>query len=527
MRLLGLTTAALVAACTSTTPRGNTVMPPETKRATLLFFADTHAQLEEHPELFWSADGRTEVVRAGGYARLARAIADIRAEVAGRAVVVDGGDTFQGSGPAAWSKGEVVIAPQRALGVDVAVPGNWEVAYGATRMRELMAAAGGAVLAANLVDARDDRPVYPATLVRDVGGVKIGFVGVTDPDVPIRQSPAYSKGLRYLPAESIAPHVAALRPQVDVVVLVAHLGLAKTLALVDTVPGIDVVLSGDTHERLRAPIQRGNTLVVEPGAFASFLGRMDIELTSGRRPALRWQLLELRADRYGEDPAVAAIVEESLRPWKDQADRVIGHTEIPLERYGVVENSADYVLADALRAAAGTDIALSNGFRFGHPIEPGPIRERDLWMLYPVATQLRVGTVTGRQLRTFWEEEIDHVFADDPRRLFGGWLPRVSGMSVRFRVDRPKGQRVTAISVHGQPLADDKTYSIAACEREGDAEDALCRMRNVADARTLDIDIHAAVREQLAARGVIRSVEQRRVIAEDLPARVLSQFERR
>ncbi|NVB80808.1 MAG: bifunctional metallophosphatase/5'-nucleotidase [Kofleriaceae bacterium] len=523
MRAVGFIAAAMIAAC-GTPPTRQAAAP---KRASLLFFADTHAQLEEHPELFWDAEGRTEVVQAGGYARLARAIADIRREVGGRALVIDGGDTFQGSGPAAWSKGDVVIAPQRALGVDLAVPGNWEVAYGAARMRELLGATGYPVLAANLVDDRDNSAVYPATLVRNVGGIRIGFVGVTDPDVPVRQSPAYSKGLRYLPAETIAPHVAALRGQVDVVVLVAHVGLAKTLALVDRVPGIDLVLSGDTHERLRAPVRRGETLVVEPGAFASFLGRVDIELVPGRRPTFEWQLLELRADRYAQDPGVAQIVEEALRPWKDDEQRVIGQTAIPLERYGVIENSADYVLADSLRATAGTDIALSNGFRFGYPIETGPIRERDLWMLYPVSTRLRVGTVTGRQLRAFWEDEIDHVFADDPRRLFGGWLPRVSGMTVRFRVDRPRGERVTAIAVHGEPLDDAREYSLVACEREGDAADALCRIRGVANARTLEVDIHTAIRKQLAARGVIRVVERQRVVAEDLPARVFSQYERR
>jgi hypothetical protein len=135
--------------------------------------------------------------------------------------------------------------------------------------------------------------------------------------------------------------------------------------------------------------------------------------------------------------------------------------------------------------------------------------------------------VTGAQLRAFWESEIDHVFADDPTRLFGGWLPRVSGMTVRFRSDRPRGQRVLSIAVNGEPLEDERVYSIAACEREGDTDDALCRIRGVANARTLEIDVHAAVRRQLAERGPIRAIEGGRVIAEDLPPRVLSQYERR
>lgn len=172
-------------------------------------------------------------------------------------------------------------------------------------------------------------------------------------------------------------------------------------------------------------------------------------------------------------------------------------------------------------------LALSNGFRFGHPLLPGPITARDLWMLFPVTTRLRRGTVTGQQLRAFWEDEIDHVFADDPKRLFGGWMPRVSGMTVRFRTDRPRGQRVLSLEVNGEPLDDARRYSIAACEREGDRDDALCRIRGVADPRTLELDVHDAVRAYLARHKTIREVRGGRVIAEDLPARVLSQFERR
>ena len=241
----------------------------------------------------------------------------------------------------------------------------------------------------------------------------------------------------------------------------------------------------------------------------------------GERPRFDWTLIELRASRFPEDPEVARVVQASLAPWRARSERVIGHAAAPLERYGVVENTADEVLADAIRAHTGTRIALSNGFRFGHPIEPGPIHERDLWMLFPVTTRLRVGTVTGAQLRRFWEDEVDHVFTRDPQRLFGGWMPRVSGMRVRFRAGLPYGERVTSIEVNGEPLDDARVYTLAACEREGE-DDALCRIRGVEGARTLDIDVHETVRRYLAAHGPIGAQAGGRVIAEDLPPRVCS-----
>src|SRR5690606_22164363 len=135
MRTAIIASMLALAGCSATQQPAST--EARSRRATLLFFSDAHAQLEEHPELFWTPDGRTEIARAGGYARLAHVVNEIRRETRGRALLIDGGDTFQGSGPAAWSQGEVVLAPQRALGVDLGLPGNWEVVYGPARMREL------------------------------------------------------------------------------------------------------------------------------------------------------------------------------------------------------------------------------------------------------------------------------------------------------------------------------------------------------------------------------------------------------
>lgn len=500
------------------------------RRATLLFFSDAHAQLEEHPELFRAPGGGLALARGGGYARLAHVAASIRREVGGDALLLDGGDTFHGTGPAAWSEGEVVLAPQRALGVDLGIPGNWEVVHGPERMRALLAAVGYPIIASNVLDQASGEPLFPATLVREIGGIRFGFVGVTDPDVPRRQPPAYSRGLRYLEQSSIEPHVRALRgrERVDVVVLITHLGLARAISVAERHTGIDVVLSGDTHERLYEPIETNGALVVEPGAFASFLGRLDVELpAAGARPRLRWELIELRADRFPEDPKVARVVADALAPYRERDRRVLGHTTVVLERYGVLESSADAILTDAIREATGTEIALSNGFRFGRPIEPGPITEGDLWMLLPVSSPLRIGRVTGRQLRAFYEEEIDHVFSPDSERLFGGWMPRASGMRARFRSDRPYGSRLLAIDVGDAALENERSYTITACAREGDPIDTLCRIRDVADSVTLELDVHEAVRRYLAAHDPVVVDRSRRVIAEDLPDHVFSQYKRR
>ena len=526
--LIAITAIVALGACAP--PRAPRIAAVHTERhATLLFFSDAHVDLLPHPELFWKPDGTKEVALAGGYARLAAASRAIREETGGRAVLVDGGDTFQGAGPAAWSRGDVVVEPQRALGVDVGVPGNWEVVYGAGTLESLARRLSYPLVAANIVAPDTGRPVFAPYVTREVGGLRVGFVGFTDPDTPTRQSPAYSRGLRFLESESLPPVIDALRAREhpDLVVLVTHVGLARSVRLAETLHGVDVILSGDTHERLYAPIVKNGVWLVEPGSFASFLGRLDVDVRAGEKPRFSWKLLELRADRYPEDAGVRAVVERALAPYVGRAKTVIGHAARPLERYRVVDNSADDVLTDALRSETGAEIALSNGFRFAHPIEAGPITEGDLWRLYPVATRVRVGEITGGQLRAFWESELEHVFASDPTKLFGGWVPRVSGMHVRFRADAPAGHRVTEILVGDAPLDDERTYRVAACEREGDPPDTLCRIAQARNVTTLDRDVHDVVRAYLARTPEVGASLTPRVVADDLPARVFSQYERR
>ena len=495
------------------------------KRITLAYIADLHAQLEPHPELFWHG-GKEEIAVAGGVARIARTMELLRKERPGSVLFMDAGDTFQGSAPANWSKGAVMVPAMNALGLDLSIPGNWEVVYGAEALRKNTAALDYPTIAANILDADTGKPVFPRYVVRTVNGVRVAIIGFTDPDVPRRQPPSYSKGLRFEGEDVLQPLIDRLRPKVDVLVLLTHIGLPKSVLLAERLKGVDVLLSGDTHERTYEPIVRGNTWIVEPGSFGSFLGRLDLTVAHGRVTERKWQLIELRADRFAEDPHVRQIVEAGLAPYRERIDKVIGQTEVPLMRYEVAETSLDMVLADALREAGGTQIALSNGFRFSGPIVPGPIREFDLWNAYPIVGKVKVGKVTGQQLREFWERETEHVYASDPSQLFGGWLPRPAGMTVKFVAHAPLGRRVKEIRVDGELIRDDGVYSVTSCDREGDPPDTICRIPHAQDVHVLDFDAHEAVRRFLVRHSPATTAEvaRDRVVAEDLPAKVRSQY---
>jgi S-sulfosulfanyl-L-cysteine sulfohydrolase len=293
------------------------------------------------------------------------------------------------------------------------------------------------------------------------------------------------------------------------------------------VNGVDVILSSDTHERTYEPVIKGKTWIVEPGAFGSFIGHLSLEMTHKGEIKKKWELIELRANKFEENQRLKEIVSQTLKPYAKSIDKKIGETKTPLSRYNVVETSLDAVLADALRESTGTEIALTNGFRFAYPIVPGPILESDLWSIFPINTQIKTGKLSGKQLRDFFEKEIENVFSSDPEKLFGGWLPRTSGLSVKFQVSAPPYKRIKEMAVNGKPLQDKRLYTITTCVREGDPESTLCRIPNGKDIVIKDFDAHEAVRRYLKKHWPVLPPEMGRVQALDLPENVRSQFYRK
>lgn len=490
---------------------------------TLLFVADLHAQIEEHPELFWN-EGTDEVVTAGGFARLSQAIRDERSAAPGDVLVIDGGDTFQGSSVAALTEGRALLPLVEALGIDLSIPGNWEVAYGPQTMQELLSSLSWPVIATNIHDASTGDAIFESSWLTEASGLRIGFVGYTDPDVPFRQPPTYSEGLRYSGADGLNDEAIRLREAgAELVILVSHIGLSKAVELSERLEGFDFHLSSDTHERTYEPIDVKGVWVVEPGAFGSFLGKLVIHMRDGIIVDKRWELLEIRADRWEEAPDVRHLVDEVLAPWRPLLDEPIGELHDMVARYDVVETTLDNILSDALRAATGAEIALSNGFRFGTPLLPGTIHASSLYDFYPIVTALKTGEVSGRQLREFWERELENVFAQDASKRFGGWVPRPSGMTLRFLAHAPAGQRIQEILINGVPLDDDRVYTITACEREGDPDHMICRIPHARNTRVHTLDAHEAVRAYLRANPGLRAPTGGRVQALDLPAEVRSQ----
>jgi S-sulfosulfanyl-L-cysteine sulfohydrolase len=499
--------------------------PAETmKRVRLLHLADTHAQLDTHWE--YLPEDPSRLRRMGGFARIRTALDQRRLNAPGAVFAVDGGDTVQGSAMAAWTQGEAIIGPFNALKTDVGVPGNWETVYGPQVFRKLMGELTEKVICYNFHDNLTGQRLFPPAAVLEKGGVKIAFVGLTDPTTTTRQAPAEVAGLDSTRTGGLRTFVQDLksREKPDLMVLVDHTGLAPSVQLAHDIPEFDIVLSAHTHERVHKPILVGKTIVVEPGSMGSFFGQLDVTLRNGKIDRYQYELVGVEAARYQENPEVKALIERTEAPFLNRLREVVGRTMEPLLRYDVLESSMDNLIADAVREVARTDVSFTNGFRFSPPVATGPITEADLWNMLPFDARLKSGRASGRQIQNYLEHEMELVFSQDPFALSGGWGPRPAGMTIRFTAGAPPGRRIQRVQIGGADLDLDHVYTVGGCEREGEPLNIICRLPEVQDAEYLPGTIHSVLTSYLKAHSPVTAKREGRVRATDLPAVVWSQY---
>jgi 2',3'-cyclic-nucleotide 2'-phosphodiesterase (5'-nucleotidase family) len=368
-----------------------------------------------------------------------------------------------------------------------------------------------------------------------VAGVKIGFLGYTDPLVPIRQSPNYSKGIVYTkPEENLAYYVDVLRNQEQCayVIIIAHLGLSQQIALanMEECKGVDYILGGDTHERVRKPIICKYAKVVEPGAFGSFIGKLDLTVENGKIIKDHYELVEVNATKIKPDQNVAQLIKGIEAEYKDKINEVVGYSTIPLYRYFVIENPIDTMILQALHwQFPDVDIALSNGFRFCPPrTTPDatgniPITNGFVFDMLPVDSTVRTGKVSGRQIADWLEKELNNVFAQDASKRFGGWVIKFRGMQVKFEAFAAMGSRVKSVLIKGKPLELEAEYSILACERDGDPDDMLCRIKNVKEPKNTPFTLHQVMKQYLKENSPVTPIPEKNAIVLDAPETLLTQ----
>ncbi len=421
--------------------------------------------------------------KLGGFAHLKTLIDRLRSDAgAGRALLLDGGDLWQGTGQANATQGADMVQAANLLGIE-AMTGHWEFTYGEAALRRNLARFKGEFLAQNVFlteeaafndakafDTASGRVFKPAT-IKELGGHRVAVIGQAFPYVPIahpkRFTPDWTFGIR---DDELQKLVDGLRSndKVDAVVLLSHNGMDVDLKLASRVRGIDVILGGHTHDAIPQPISVTNaggvTLVTNAGSNGKFLGVLDLELAKGKVSDVRYRLLPVFSELLKPDAAMQALIDKSREPYATPDAEKITTADRLLYRRGNFSGTMDQMICDALRGELNAEIALSPGFRWGTSVLAGqPVTMQDVLaetaITYP---ETYVQSMTGSQLKDILEDVCDNLFNADPYYQQGGDMVRVGGMTYTCSPNEAVGHRISELKLDdGRAIEAGKPYKVA------------------------------------------------------------------
>jgi S-sulfosulfanyl-L-cysteine sulfohydrolase len=417
--------------------------------------------------------------RLGGYAHLATLVKRVRAERAGRTLLLDGGDTIQGSATALWSGGEDMVRASNLLGVDVLTP-HWEFTYGLARVRELFGDRErrglfqGDFVAHNVSEVGWGDPVFHPYTLRELGGVRVGVIGQAFPYTPIAHPRRFVPGLTFgIREDDVQRLVNELRDtrRADVVVVLSHNGITADLKLAARVSGIDVVRGGHTHDALPAPIEVGRTLVINSGSHGKFLSRLDLDVRGHRVAGYRYRLLPVLARDVPEDPEMARLIAQVRAPHEAKLGEPLAVSESLLWRRGNFNGTFDELILDALLKRADAEVAFSPGFRWGLTVVPGQTITLEDVFSHTALTYANTWTraMTGAEIVRVMEDVADNLFHRDPYYRQGGDMVRVGGLTYAIDPAAPLGRRIRDVRVGGRMLDVSRAYKATGWASLGEA----------------------------------------------------------
>jgi len=404
--------------------------------------------------------------RVGGMAQMATLIKKVRAERPGKTLLIDNGDTWQGSYTALKTRGADMVAIQNALGID-AMTAHWEFTYGQDRVLELIEKLDAPFLAGNVTDTEWEEPVFKAIEYFERGGVKIAVIGQAFPYTPVANPryliPQWSFGIK---EDTVRENVKKAKAEgAELVVLASHDGFDVDRKLASRVEGIDVILTGHTHDAIPNVVAVGNTLLVASGSHGKFLARLDLEIKNKRIADFRFKLMPVFADIIPADREIAALIDKIRAPYKSELEEVVGKTEKLLYRRGNFNGTFDDLICQAMLEERDAQIAFSPGFRWGACVLPDQsIRMEDVYnhtaITYAACTR---NSLKGDFLKVILEDVGDNLFNVDPYYQQGGDMVRVGGMGFTFDISKKMGDRVSDMTLlsTGEPIDPAKSYVVA------------------------------------------------------------------
>ncbi|MGA1228490.1 MAG: thiosulfohydrolase SoxB [Burkholderiaceae bacterium] len=408
--------------------------------------------------------------KVGGFAHMATLVKMMRASRP-HAFLLDGGDTWQGSATALWSKGQDMVDATKLLGVDMMAP-HWEFTYGADRVMEIVKKdfAGKIEFLAQNVKTNDfGDPVFKPYVIREQNGISVAVIGQAFPYTPIANPrymvPDWTFGIQDDNMQKMVDECRAKGAKV--VVVVSHNGMDVDLKMASRVRGIDAILGGHTHDGVIQPVPVKNaggvTLVTNAGSNTKFLGVLDFDVKNGKVADYRYKLLPVFADMLPADKDMAALIDRIRAPHKAKLEETLAITEGLLYRRGNFNGSFDQLIVDALMDVKGADLAFSPGFRWGTSLLPGQAITRE-HVMDQTATTYSFSTLTemsGEMIKTILEDVCDNLFNPDPYYQQGGDMVRVGGLEYTCAPNEKMGRRIQDMRLKGKPIEAKKTYKVA------------------------------------------------------------------
>ena len=403
--------------------------------------------------------------KLGGMANVAAVIERLRAEKPGRTLLLDAGDTWHGAGLSVFDKGVSMVKIMNTIGYDAMAPGNWEFIYDKEHLLDLVDLAEFPVVAYNVTDPEWDDPAFTQYVIRQVGGLEVAVIGIAYPWTALTSSVLGSArdwkfGLREEAARELIADIRA-EEDPDLVVALSHGGFGMDQKFARRVDGIDVLLSGHTHDEIYDPVVWNDTIVYQGGAHGKFVSRLDVTVEDKKVTGYSYDLVMVRPSEVEPDPEVRRLVDEAYRPHEARLNEVVGENHALIFRRDFWQSPMGALLTDALRAVTGAEIAFFPAWRYGATLLPGTITVEDVYNLVPSDGRIVTYTMNGSAIRRLMENVLDGVVGADPYARVGGDMIQFSGMELTFDLYNPSGERVVSLLVDGRPIEPERPYSVA------------------------------------------------------------------
>ena len=408
--------------------------------------------------------------KVGGFAHLATLIKQVRANRPG-ALLLDGGDTWQGSGTALWTKGQDMVDACLALGVDI-MTAHWEMTLGEARVKEIVDKdfAGKINFVAQNIKTTDfEDPVFDAFVMREMNGIPVAIIGQAFPYTPIANPRYFVENWSFgIDEENMQKTVNLARSKgAQAVIVLSHNGMDVDLKMASRVRGIDAIMGGHTHDGVPAPVKVTNpggvTLVTNAGSNSKFLGVLDLDVKNGKVSDFRYRLLPVFADLLPADAGMDALINKIRAPYETKLSEKLATAQGTLYRRGNFNGTFDQLIVDGLIQMKGAEIAFSPGFRWGTTLLPGQTITMEHLLdqtaiTYPYTT---VTPMTGELIKTVLEDVADNLFNPDPYYQQGGDMVRVGGMQYTIDPTASAGKRISDMRIGDQAIEAGKTYKVA------------------------------------------------------------------